>query len=408
MLAPRLKAGGRAFAQIAQYHPELTAFRRDLHQNPELGFEEVYTSGRVQEALKACGVDEIHTGLGKTGVVAVVRGRQAAPADAQRKMIGLRADMDALPMAELNDFGWRSCKPGLMHGCGHDGHTAMLIGAARYLAETRNFAGTVVLIFQPGEEGYAGARAMMQDGLFQRFPCDEVYAIHNSPETEAGLIGITPGPMQAAVDKIQITITGKGGHGARPHNCTDPVLVAAHIITAAQSIVARNVSAIDQAVVSICSMQGGNPGAMSVIPGTVTLVGTVRSYRADIQDLIEQRLRALVESVAAGFGARGELLYERVYPATVNTAREARFASDVAAMLVGEERVIRNMPPSMGGEDFSFMLQEKPGCYMRVGQGGREGAFLHNSRYDFNDDILPLGAALHASLVEQALAVQPA
>jgi len=408
MLAPRLKAGGRAFAQIAQYHPELTAFRRDLHQNPELGFEEVYTSGRVQEALKACGVDEIHTGLGKTGVVAVVRGRQAAPADAQRKMIGLRADMDALPMAELNDFGWRSCKPGLMHGCGHDGHTAMLIGAARYLAETRNFAGTVVLIFQPGEEGYAGARAMMQDGLFQRFPCDEVYAIHNSPETEAGLIGITPGPMQAAVDKIQITITGKGGHGARPHNCTDPVLVAAHIITAAQSIVARNVSAIDQAVVSICSMQGGNPGAMSVIPGTVTLVGTVRSYRADIQDLIEQRLRALVESVAAGFGARGELLYERVYPATVNTAREARFASDVAAMLVGEERVIRNMPPSMGGEDFSFMLQEKPGCYMRVGQGGREGAFLHNSRYDFNDDILPLGAALHASLVEQALAVQAA
>ncbi|MFZ9335246.1 MAG: M20 aminoacylase family protein [Burkholderiaceae bacterium] len=408
MLAPRLKAGGRAFAQIAQYHPELTAFRRDLHQNPELGFEEVYTSGRVQEALKACGVDEIHTGLGKTGVVAVVHGRQAAPADAQRKMIGLRADMDALPMAELNDFGWRSCKPGLMHGCGHDGHTAMLIGAARYLAETRNFAGTAVLIFQPGEEGYAGARAMMQDGLFQRFPCDEVYAIHNSPETEAGLIGITPGPMQAAVDKIQITITGKGGHGARPHNCTDPVLVAAHIITAAQSIVARNVSAIDQAVVSICSMQGGNPGAMSVIPGTVTLVGTVRSYRADIQDLIEQRLRALVESVAAGFGARGELLYERVYPATVNTAREARFASDVAAMLVGEERVIRNMPPSMGGEDFSFMLQEKPGCYMRVGQGGREGAFLHNSRYDFNDDILPLGAALHASLVEQALAVQAA
>jgi hippurate hydrolase len=408
MLAPRLKAGGRAFAQIAQYHPELTAFRRDLHQNPELGFEEVYTSGRVQEALKACGVDEIHTGLGKTGVVAVVRGRQAAPADAQRKMIGLRADMDALPMAELNDFGWRSCKPGLMHGCGHDGHTAMLIGAARYLAETRNFAGAAVLIFQPGEEGYAGARAMMQDGLFQRFPCDEVYAIHNSPETEAGLIGITPGPMQAAVDKIQITITGKGGHGARPHNCTDPVLVAAHIITAAQSIVARNVSAIDQAVVSICSMQGGNPGAMSVIPGTVTLVGTVRSYRADIQDLIEQRLRALVESVSAGFGAKGELLYERVYPATVNTAREARFASDVAAMLVGEERVIRNMPPSMGGEDFSFMLQEKPGCYMRVGQGGREGAFLHNSRYDFNDDILPLGAALHASLVEQALAVQAA
>ncbi|MFM8610707.1 MAG: M20 aminoacylase family protein [Burkholderiaceae bacterium] len=408
MLAPRLKAGGRAFAQIAQYHPELTAFRRDLHQNPELGFEEVYTSARVQEALKACGVDEIHTGLGKTGVVAVVRGKQSAAADAPRKMIGLRADMDALPMAEHNDFAWRSCKPGLMHGCGHDGHTAMLIGAARYLAETRHFAGTAVLIFQPGEEGYAGARAMMQDGLFDRFPCDEVYAIHNSPETDAGLIGITPGPMQAAVDRIQITITGKGGHGARPHNCVDPVLVAAHIITAAQSIVARNVSAIDQAVVSICSMQGGNPGAMSVIPGSATLVGTVRSYRPATQDLIEQRLRALVESIASGFGAQGELLYERVYPATINTEREAQFASDVAAMLVGEERVIRNMPPSMGGEDFSFMLQQKPGCYMRLGQGGREGAFLHNNRYDFNDDILPLGAALHASLVEQALPVQAA
>ena len=408
MLAPRLKAGGRAFAQIAQYHPELTAFRRDLHQNPELGFEEVYTSGRVQEALKACGVDEIHTGLGKTGVVAVVRGKQAAAADAPRKMIGLRADMDALPMAEHNDFAWRSCKPGLMHGCGHDGHTAMLIGAARYLAETRHFGGTAVLIFQPGEEGYAGARAMMEDGLFDRFACDEVYAIHNSPETDAGLIGITPGPMQAAVDKITITITGKGGHGARPHNCVDPVLVAAHIITAAQSIVARNVSAIDQAVVSICSMQGGNPGAMSVIPGSATLVGTVRSYRPAIQDLIEQRLRALVESIAAGFGATGELLYERVYPATINTEREAQFASDVAAMLVGEERVIRNMPPSMGGEDFSFMLQQKPGCYMRVGQGGREGAFLHNNRYDFNDDILPLGAALYASLVEQALPLQAA
>ena len=318
-------------------------------------------------------------------------------------MIGLRADMDALPMTEHNEFGWKSGTPGLMHACGHDGHTAMLMGAARYLAETRNFAGTAVLIFQPGEEGYAGARAMMQDGLFERFPCEQVYALHNSPETEAGIIGVTPGPMQAAVDRIEIVVTGKGGHGARPQNCIDPVLVAAHIITAAQSIASRNVAAIDQVVLSICSVQAGHPGAMSVIPGQVSLIGTVRTYRTAIQDVVEARLRALCESIAAGFGATAQLTYERVYPATVNTLPEAEFASNVAASLVGEARVMRNMPPSMGGEDFSFMLQAKPGAYMRVGQGGSEGCYLHNSRYDFNDDILPLGSALHASLVEQAM-----
>ena len=395
----RLSANGRAFAHIAQFHPELTAFRRDLHVHPELGFEEVYTSKRVAEALKLCGVDEIHTQIGVTGVVGVVRGKSCI----SQRMIGLRADMDALPMTEHNEFGWKSSKPGLMHACGHDGHTAMLMGAARYLAETRDFDGTAILIFQPGEEGFAGARAMMQDGLFERFPCDQVYALHNSPETEAGIIGITPGPMQAAVDRIEIVVTGKGGHGARPQNCTDPVLVAAHIITAVQSIASRNVAAIDQVVLSICSVQGGNPGAMSVIPGQVTLVGTVRTYRPEIQDVVEARLRSLCESIAEGFGASAHVIYERVYPATINSVPEAEFASNVAASLVGEARVMRNMPPSMGGEDFSFMLQAKPGAYMRVGQGGREGCYLHNSRYDFNDDILPLGSALHASLVEQAM-----
>ena len=406
MLAPLLKASGRAFAHITQFHPELTAFRRDLHANPELGFEEVYTSGRVQEALKLCGVDEIHTGLGKTGVVGIVRGKLAAKSDAKVKMVGLRADMDALPLTEHNQFAHKSAKPGLMHACGHDGHTAMLIGAARYLAETRHFAGTAALIFQPGEEGYAGARAMMQDGLFTRFPCDQVYAIHNSPSTAAGIIGITPGPMQAAVDRVEIVVTGRGGHGARPQNCVDTVLVAAHIVTAAQSIVSRNVDALDQVVLSLCSIQGGSPGAMSVLPASVTLVGTVRTYRTELQDLVEQRLRNLVESVAAGFGATAVLTYERVYPATVNTLPEAHFASDVAASLVGEERVLRNMAPSMGGEDFSFMLQAVPGAYMRVGQGdsaGQPGCFLHNSRYDFNDEVLPLGAALYASLVERSM-----
>ncbi len=403
---PRLKASGRAFAHITQFHPELTAFRRDLHAHPELGFEEVYTSGRVQEALKLCGVDEIHTGLGKTGVVGIVRGKLPASTAAKVKMVGLRADMDALPLTEHNQFAHKSAKPGLMHGCGHDGHTAMLIGAARYLAETRNFAGTAALIFQPGEEGYAGARAMMQDGLFTRFPCDQVYAIHNSPTTAVGVIGITPGPMQAAVDRVEIVVTGVGGHGARPENCVDTVLVAAHIVTAAQSIVSRNVAALDQVVLSLCSIQGGSPGAMSVLPASVTLVGTVRTYRPELQDLVEQRLRTLVESVAAGFGATAVLTYERVYPATINTLPEAHFASDVAASLVGEERVLRNMPPSMGGEDFSFMLQAVPGAYMRVGQGdtaGQPGCYLHNSRYDFNDEVLPLGAALYASLVERSM-----
>lgn len=394
-----ISGAGRAFAHIAQFHPELTAFRRDLHAHPELGFEEVYTSSRVVQALRVCGVDEVHTGIGKTGVVGVIHGKT----NTSKKMIALRADMDALPLQEHNDVAWKSGKQGLMHACGHDGHTAMLVGAARYLAETRNFDGTAVLIFQPGEEGYAGARAMIQDGLFERFPAQAAYAIHNSPETEAGVIGITPGPMQAAVDRIEIIITGKGGHGARPQNCIDPILVAAHIITAAQSIASRNVAAVDQVVLSICSVHGGNPGAMSVVPGAVNLVGTVRTYRTEIQDLVEHRLRALCESIAAGFDAQATVIYERVYPATVNTLPEAQFASDVAASLVGESRVMRNMAPSMGGEDFSFMLQVVPGAYMRLGQGSENGCYLHNSRYDFNDDVLPLGGAMHASLIEQSM-----
>ena len=407
MGAPRLLGTGRAFAHIAQFHPELTAFRRDLHAHPELGFEEVYTSARVQEALRLCGVDEVHTGLGKTGVVALIHGQPCAgAADGAPRMIGLRADMDALPLHEHNDVAWKSASPGLMHACGHDGHTAMLIGAARYLVETRQFRGTACLIFQPGEEGYAGARAMIEDGLFDRFPCAQVYAQHNAPDVPLGVIGITPGPMQAAVDRVEITITGQGGHGARPHQTVDPVLVAGHIITAAQSIVARNLSAMDQAVLSICSMQGGHPGAMSVIPGEVTLVGTVRTYSTSVQAHIEQRLTHLCQGIAQGFGATAKVHYERVYPATVNTVPEAQFAADVAARLVGEEHVVRHMTPSMGGEDFAFMLQVKPGAYMRIGQGQPALGLshpLHNSRYDFNDAILPLGAALHASLIEAAL-----
>ncbi|MFO1246035.1 MAG: M20 aminoacylase family protein [Ramlibacter sp.] len=403
MLAPvaatRLKANGRAFEHIARFHPDLTALRRDLHAHPELGFEEFYTASRVKEALKLCGVDEVHEGIGKTGVVGIIKGRQSTPG----RMVGLRADMDALTMTEHNDFAWKSSKPGMMHGCGHDGHVTMLVGAARYLAETRNFDGTAVLIFQPGEEGFAGAKAMVEDGLFDRFPVQAVYAMHNWPGMRPGMVGINPGPMMAAADRITIEITGKGGHGAHAYLTIDPVLVAGHIITAVQSIVSRNVRAIDGAVISLCAMQAGDLGAMSVVPGKATLVGTVRTFNPDVQDLVERRLNELCSAVALGFGATATVKYERIYPATVNAAREAMFAADVAQSLVGADHVVRDMEPSMGAEDFSFMLQVKPGAYLRIGQGGEGSCFLHNSRYDFNDDILPLGSALHAGLVEQSM-----
>jgi amidohydrolase len=404
MLAPRIKAHGRAFAHIAAFHPELTALRRDLHAHPEIGFEEHYTAQRVVESLKVCGVDEVHTGIGKTGVVALIHGADRSSG----QMMGLRADMDALPITEQNDFAWKSTRPGMMHGCGHDGHTAMLVGAARYLAETRQFNGTAVLIFQPGEEGFAGAKAMIEDGLFERFPVKSVYGMHNWPQMKPGTVGVNPGPMMAAADRITIEVTGKGGHGAHPYLAVDPVLVAAHIITAVQSIVSRNVRAIDSAVLSLCAMQAGDMGAFSVVPGKATLVGTVRSFRPEVQDLMEKRLHEVCSGVALGLGASVHVNYERIYPATINTADEARFAADVAQKMVGHEHVDRGMDPSMGAEDFSFMLQVKPGAYLRLGQGGEGSCFLHNTRYDFNDDVLPLGAALHAGLIEHGMPLQPA
>ena len=413
----QLRANGRAFAQIAQFHPELTAFRRDLHAHPELGFEEVYTSSRVAHALKLCGVDEVHSGIGKTGVVAVIRGQPggAAFSSGVRRMVGLRADMDALPMTEHNEFGWKSAKTGLMHGCGHDGHTAMLVGAARYLAETRRFDGDVVLVFQPAEEGRGGAHAMIQDGLFDRFPVQSIYAMHNWPAMRPGTVGINPGPMMAAADRITIEITGKGGHGAHAYLAVDPVLVAAHIITALQSIVSRNVKAMDNAVISVCAMQAGDLGAMSVIPGSATLVGTVRTFRPEVQNLVERRLHELCAGVAQGFGATATVKYERIYPATINSPAEYTLATAVADQLVGPENVEHHLQPSMGSEDFSFMLQLKPGAYLRLGQGeqlpdGKGGTvggvgshFLHHSCYDFNDSVLPLGAALLAGIAERAL-----
>lgn len=388
-----------AVEHIRRWHAEYTAMRRDLHSHPELGFEEERTARIVCAELARLGIEH-HAGIGRTGVVAVVRGRQ----DRVGRTVGLRADMDALPMQEENDFPHRSRYDGRMHGCGHDGHTTMLLAAARYLHETRAFDGTAYLIFQPGEEGFAGAKAMIDDGLFERFPAEQVFALHNWPALPVGKIGITPGPAMAAADRIEIAIDGRGGHGAHPHAAIDPVLVAGHIITAAQSIVARNVAPIDTAVVSLCAMQAGHPAAMSVIPSHAKLVGTVRTFVPATQDLIERRLRELVESVAAAFGARASLRYERVYPATINHDAPTQFAMDVAESLVGADNVIRRLDPSMGSEDFAFMLQAKPGAFARLGQGGAEsGCFLHNGRYDFNDAVIPLGAGYLATLAERAL-----
>ena len=390
----------RALRALRAWHSELTEIRRTLHAQPELGFEEHFTAELVARELARCGVDVVHRGIGKTGVVGVIRGRSTLSGRA----IGLRADMDALPMAEAGEHAWRSQRPGMMHACGHDGHTAMLLGAARHLAASREFDGTVHLIFQPGEEGFAGARSMIQDGLFERFPCDAVYALHNWPALEPGQIAVRPGPMMAASDRITIRIHGHGGHGAHPYMTIDPVLVAGHLITAIQSIVSRNVKAVDSAVISLCAMQAGDLRAMSVIPHEATLVGTVRTFRPEVQQAIETRLRTLIESVAAGFGARAELEYQRGYPATVNSEAESIFAAQVARELVGEAQVVTNLEPSMGSEDFAFMLLERPGAYFRLGQGGASaGRFLHNTCYDFNDEVLPLGAALFARLAERAM-----
>jgi hippurate hydrolase len=388
---------------IRRYHGDLVAIRRDLHAHPELGFEEVRTAGVVAKSLELLGI-ETHTGIGKTGVVGVVRGKSA---DSGRS-IGLRADMDALPMREENEFEHRSTSAGRMHGCGHDGHTTMLLGAARYLAATRHFNGTVHLIFQPGEEGHAGARAMIQDHLFERFPCDSIFAMHNWPSLPAGTIGLNSGAMMAAADRFDITISGRGGHGAHPYLTIDPVIVAAHTITAVQSIVSRNVGPLESAVVSICAMEAGDLNAMSVIPREAKLVGTVRSFKPAIQDLVEQRLGEIAHSVAAAFGATARVNYRRLYPATINSAAEAAFATAVATELVGSEHVVPDIDPSMGAEDFSFMLQERPGAYLRLGQGGAEsGCFLHNTRYDFNDAVIPLGSGLFAALAERALPLLP-
>jgi len=389
---------------IRQFHTELTALRGDLHAHPELGFKEFRTSGIVAGSLEALGID-VHRNIGKTGVVGVLHGTRR---DSGR-MIGLRADMDALPMQENNTFAHASTKPGLMHGCGHDGHMTVLLGAARYLAATRRFNGTAVFIFQPAEEGLGGAQAMIDDGLFDRFNCDSIYALHNWPALPAGMIGINSGPMMAASDRFEIVVRGRGGHGAHPYQTIDPVLVCAHIITALQSIVSRNVNPHDCAVLSVGSVQAGNPGAMSVIPNEARIVGTVRTFRSSLQQMIQSRMESLAQNIAAGFGASAELIYEQGYPATINTPEAALFVGDVATELFGKDKVVRDLTPSMGSEDFSVMLQHKPGAYFRLGQGGADsGCLLHNPTFDFNDAVIPTGAGLFSALIERAMPLENA
>ena len=384
--------------RIRRYQVELQALRRDLHAHPELGFEESRTSGLVAERLAGWGI-EVHRGVAKTGVVGVIRGSQAAA-----KAIGLRADMDCLPVREANTFAHRSTHEGRMHACGHDGHTAMLLGAARYLAETRRFAGTAYVIFQPAEEGGAGGQVMVQEGLFRRFPANEVYALHNWPGLPPGKIAVRPGPVMAATDEVQIIVSGRGGHGAMPHLAVDPVVAAAQIVGALQTVASRNVNPVDAAVVSICSMQTSQVGAFNVIPDSVTLIGTVRTFRAQTRDLAERRVKEIAARIAEGFGATAEIDYRRGYPATVNSTREAEFAARVGRRVFGEANVITEHEPTMGGEDFSYMLLERPGAYVFLGQGGQEhGCLLHNPRYDFNDEVIPLGAGYLAALVEEAL-----
>ena len=388
--------------RIRSYHGELTSVRRDIHAHPELSFHEDRTSALVADKLAAWGI-EVHRGLAKTGIVGVIPGRKKASG----RGIGLRADMDCLPMHERNSFAHKSQNDGRMHACGHDGHTTMLLGAARYLAETRNFDGTAYVIFQPAEEGGGGGEVMVKEGLFERFPANEVYALHNWPGLPPGKMAVRAGPVMAATDEIQITVRGRGGHAAMPHLAVDPVVASAHIITALQSIASRNVSPIDAVVVSICSMATSQVGVFNVIPDQVKLVGTVRSFQPETRDLAERRLREIVTKTAEALGASAEVTYARGYPATVNSAREAQFAAQVGKRLFGPDNVITEHEPTMGGEDFSFMLQERPGAYVFLGQGGAAGGcLLHNPNYDFNDEVIPLGAGYLAALVEEALPLE--
>jgi amidohydrolase len=380
--------------RVADLHWEITAWRRDIHAHPELRYDVQRTAGSVVEKLKSFGCDEVVAGIGRTGVVGVIRGRKPGS-----KVIGMRADMDALPLEEETGLPYKSTVPGKMHACGHDGHTAMLLGAAKYLAETRNFAGTAVVIFQPAEEGGAGGLAMVKDGLMTRFGIEEVYGMHNYPGIPLGQFAIRPGPMMASADHIEIAIEGKGGHAARPHLAVDTVLVGAQIINALQSIVARNIDPLESAVVSICMFQAGQTD--NVIPQHAKLRGTARALKAQVREVLQKRVGEVVDGTAKLYGATAKITYTNGYPVTVNHARQTAFAADVAREIAGNDKVDTDVAPVMGAEDFSFMLNERPGAFIFVGNGDSAG--LHHPAYDFNDETIPVGTSYWVRLAETAL-----
>ena len=382
--------------RVADLQDEITSWRHDLHAHPELQYDVHRTAGAVSEKLKSFGCDDVVTGIGRTGVVGVIRGRKPGGA----KVIGMRADMDALPIEESTGVAYKSTVPGKMHACGHDGHTAMLLGAAKYLAETRNFAGTAVVIFQPAEEGGAGARAMMDDGLFDRFGIEEVFGMHNYPGMPIGQFAIRPGPMMASSDTISVDIEGVGGHAARPHFAVDTVLVGAQIVNQLQSVVSRNVDPLHAAVISICMFQAGH--ANNVIPQHAKLRGTARSLSPKVQDLLQKRVREVVEGTARAYGAKAELTYTTGYPVLVNEERKTAFAASVAREVAGKDKVNTECAPLTGAEDFAFMLQERPGAFIYIGNGN--SAQLHNPAYDFNDEAIPAGTSYWVRLAEIALA----
>lgn len=382
--------------RIAEYQDELTAWRRHLHEHPELGFEEVVTSAFVAEKLRAFGVDEVHTGVGRTGVVAVIHG------SAGGRRIGLRADMDALPIQEETSLPWASKAAGRMHACGHDGHTTMLLGAARYLAETRNFAGTVYLIFQPAEEGGGGGRVMVGDGLFERFPAEQVFGLHNWPYAPTGSFAMCKGPAMASSDEFTIELIGTGCHAAWPHLGRDPVVAAAALVQSLQALVSREVDPVDNAVISVTRIAGGE--AYNIVPERVELWGTIRTFREETRARLVRRVAQVAEGVAAAHGLEVRVRMVEGYPATVNTPREALLGADAAAEIVGEAQVERDPPPCMGSEDFAFMLQQRPGSYIWMGTGADgPDRQLHSPYYDFNDEALPYGVSYWVRLVERLL-----
>ncbi|PTE13233.1 M20 aminoacylase family protein [Pseudogemmobacter blasticus] len=377
--------------RFAELLPEITAWRRDFHEHPELQFDVHRTAARVAELCRGFGCDEVVEGVGRTGVVAVIKGKT----DSKGRVIGLRADMDALPIIEQTGLPYASKTPGKMHACGHDGHTAMLLGAARYLAETRNFDGTVVCIFQPAEEGGGGGREMVADGMMDRWNVQEVYGMHNMPGIPVGHFAIRPGSLMAAADQFEITVTGKGGHAAKPHECIDSTVVAAHIVVALQTIASRNVDPMKQVVVSVCTVETDSP-AHNVIPQTVKMRGTVRTLDPKVQDFVETRLGQIVEGTALALGARAEVAYTRGYPVTVNAPENTAYAVEVARAVSGQ--VDPDTPPLMGAEDFSFMLNARPGAYIFLGNG--DTASVHHPAYNFDDNAIPFGASWYAGMAE--------